>query len=88
MGDCFLNLNRNMGNDTVHFIINNKKKNVELHTAAREHWCINIQPCLPTDLVNVLFSVKDLLTHEKKIATAKLHRQYCHPPFAFLEKVL
>ena len=30
----------------------------------------------------------DLSTHEKKIAAAKLHRQYCHPPFAFRKKVL
>ena len=44
-------LNINTGNDTAHFIINNKKKNVELYTSARRHWCINIQPCLPTDSV-------------------------------------
>ena len=43
-------LNINMGNDTAHFIINNKK-NVELYTSASRHWCINIQPCLPTDSV-------------------------------------
>ena len=58
------NLNINTGNDTAHFIINNKKKNVELYTSASEHCCINIQPCLPTDSVNVLFSMKDLSTHE------------------------
>ena len=83
-----LNLNINTCNDTAHFIVNNKKKNVELHSSAREHWCINIQPCLPTDSVNNLFSMKDLSTHENKIPAAKLHRQYCHPPFAFLKKVL
>ena len=32
--------------------------------------------------------MKDLSTHEKKIAAAKLHHQYCHAPFAFLKKVL
>ena len=47
---------------------------------------INIQPYLPKDSVNILFSMKDLSTHEKKIAAAKLHRQYCHPPFALLKK--
>ena len=31
------NLDIKMGNDTAHFIINNKKKNVELYTSAREH---------------------------------------------------
>ena len=80
------NLNINTRNDTAHFIVNNKKKNVELHSSAREHWCINIQPCLPTDSVNNLFSMKDLSTHEKKIPAEKLHRQYCHPRFAFLKK--
>ena len=45
------NLDIKMGNDTAHFIINNKKKNVELYTSAREHWCIDIQSCLPTDSV-------------------------------------
>ena len=83
-----LNLNINTCNDTGNFIVNNKKKNVELPSSAREHWCINIQPCLPTDSVNNLFSMKDLFTKEKKIPAAKLHRQYCHPPFAFLKKVL
>ena len=82
------NLNINTGNDTAHFIINGKKKNVELHTSASGYWCINIQPCLPTDSVKILFSMNDLSAHEKKIAAAKLHRQYCHPPFAFLKKVL
>ena len=82
------NLNINTRNDTANFIINNKNKNVKLHSSASEHWCINIQPCLPTDSVNNLFSMKDLSTHEKKIPAAKLHRQYCHPPFAFLKKVL
>ena len=61
-----LNLNINTCNDTAHFIVNNKKKNVELHSSAREHWCINIQPCLPTDSVNNLFSMKDLFRHEIK----------------------
>ena len=32
--------------------------------------------------------MKDLSTHENKISAAKLHRQYCHPPFSFLKKVL
>ena len=82
------NLNINKDNDTAHFIINNKKKNVELYTPASGHWCINIQPCLHTDSVNVLFSMKDLSTHEKKIAPAKLHCQYCHLSFAFLKKVI
>ena len=31
--------------------------------------------------------MKDLSTHEKKIAAAKLHRQHCLSPFAFLKKV-
>ena len=82
------NLNINTRNNTAHFIVNNKKKNVELYSSASEYWCINIQPCLPADYVNNLFSMKDLSTHEKKIPAAKLHRQYCHPPFAFLKKVL
>ena len=43
------NLNINMNNGTAHFIIKNKKKNVKLYTSASGHWCINIQPCLPTD---------------------------------------
>ena len=41
-----------------------------------------------TDSVNVLFSMKYLSRHEKKISARKLHRQYCHPPFSFLKKVL
>ena len=82
------NLNINTRNNTAHFIVNNKKKNVELYSSASEHWCINVQTWLPTDSVNNLFSMKDLSTHENKIPAAKLHRQYCHPPFAFLKKVL
>ena len=83
------NLNINTLNDTAHFIINNKKNHLWMkYSSASEYWCINIQPCLPADLVNNLFNMKDLSTHEKKIPAAKLHSQYCHPPFAFLKKVL
>ena len=42
---------------------------------------------LPMDSLKVLFIMKDLSTHYKKIAAVKLHCQYCHPPFAFLKKV-
>ena len=51
-----------------------------MHTSASRHWCINIQPCLPTNPVNVSFSKKDLSTHE--------NYQYYHPPLAFLNIVL
>ena len=45
------NLNRNTGNYTANFIINNNKKNVELCTSASGHWCIDNQSCLTTDSV-------------------------------------
>ena len=76
------------GNDSAQFTIDGKTKEVALFTSASGHWCVNIQPCIPVDAMSVLFSVDGLSKGEKQQAAARLHRQYCHPPFSFLKKVL
>ena len=83
------NLVISTADDTVEITINNMKKKVELYTSLSGHWCVNIQPSFPVDSVSVLFThLQDMSTNEKAKAAKHLHRQYCHPPFEFLRKVL
>lgn len=75
-------------NDTAEITINGEKKTVELYTSTSGHWCINIQPSFPVEAISTLFSVSNMSYQQKKSAARHLHRQYCHPPYEFLEKVL
>ncbi len=61
---------------------------INLSNTVSGHWCINIQPSYPHESIKVMFSCK-LMNQKEKVATAKkLHRQFCHPTYEFLEKVL
>ena len=75
-------------NDTAEFTINDVKKNVELFTSPSGHWCVNVQPGFPEEVVNIMFSVQEMTYHQKESAAKRIHRQFCHPPFEFLKKVL
>ena len=82
------NLTIRTGDDSAQLTIDGKVKEMALFTSASGHWCVNIQPCFPVDAVSILFSVSGLTKAEKQQAAARLHRQYCHPAFSFLKKVL
>ena len=82
------NLTIRTGDDSAQLIIDGKVKEMALFTSASGHWCVNIQPCFPVDAMSILFSVSGLTKAEKQQAAARLHWQYCHPPFSFLKKVL
>lgn len=83
-----LNLLICTGNETAEVTINCVKKNVELFTSPTGHWCINVQPGFPVEVLDVMFSVSELLKHKNEHAAKRLHHQFCHPPFEFLKKVL
>ena len=75
--------------ETAELQLNGHKKNVDLCTSKSGHWCFNLQP--PSSLLcaaNTFFSVTDLDAEQKKKAAVQIHRQFCHPPFSFLSKVL
>jgi len=57
----------NTGNDTAEITINSIKKNVELFNAPSGHWCINIQPGFPVEIVDVMFSIKEMSKEEKNM---------------------
>jgi len=75
-------------NDTAEFTLNDVKKNVELFTSPSGHWCVNVQPGFPEEVVDIMFSVQEMTPQEKESAAKRIHRQFCHPPFEFLKKVL
>ena len=52
------------------------------------HWCIEIQPNFPLEAISVMFSVAHLSKEEKVSVAERLHKQFCHPPYQFLRKVL
>ena len=78
----------NTGDDTAEITINSVKNNVELFNAPSGHWCINIQPGFPVEVVDVMFSVKEMSREQKTHAAKQIHRQFCHPTFEFMKKVL
>jgi len=78
----------NTGDDTAEITINSVKNNVELFNAPSGHWCINIQPGFPVEVVGVMFSVKEMSREQKTHAAKQIHRQFCHPTFEFMKKVL
>ena len=75
------------GNDSAELTINTVTHKVELYTLSDGHWCLNIQPSFPIEAINSLFSTINL-SRKEKFAAARIHRQFCHPSFEFLKKVL
>ena len=61
---------------------------MELFTSKSGHWCIEIQPNFPLEAISVMFSVAHLSKVEKVSVAEHLHRQFCHPSYQFLKKVL
>ena len=57
-----------------------------MNTSTSGHWCV--QPSFPLDAVDVLFTTKGMTGNDKRNAARRLHRQFCHPPYEFLRKVL
>ena len=47
-----------------------------------------IQPNFPLKAISVMFSVAHLPKETKVSVAERLHRQFCHPPYQFLKKVL
>ena len=80
----------NASDDTEEFTINGERKHVELFTSKSGHWCIEIQPNFPLEAISVMFSVAHLSKEEKCLLlnAERLHRQFCHPPYQFLTKIL
>ena len=75
------------GNDSAELTINTITRKVKLYTLSGGHWCLNIQPSFPIEAINSLFSTINL-SRKEKFAAARIHRQFCHPSFEFLKKVL
>ena len=63
-------------------------KGIKLCTSASGNLCINIKARFPINAMSVPFSVKTLTKRGKTQTAAKLHCQFCHPPFTYLKKVL
>ena len=61
---------------------------MELFTSKNGHWCIEIQPNFPLEAISVMFLVAHLSKEEKVSVAERLHRQFCHPLYQFLKKVL
>lgn len=78
----------NTGNDTAEITINSVNNDVELFNAPSGHWCINIQPGFPVEVVDVMFSIKEMSKEEKEHAAKRIHQQFSHPTFEFMKKVL
>ena len=76
------------GNDSAELTINTITHKVELYTSSGWHFCLNIQPSFPIEAINSLFSTINLSQMEKCSVVARILRQFCHPSFEFLKKVL
>ena len=76
-------------NETAMFTLNGERKVTDLYTSASGHWCLNLSSPLSTlRSVQSYFSIQGMSKGEKSNAALHIHRQFCHPPFHFLEKVL
>ena len=79
----------NTKTETTELMLNGSRKIVDLCTSKSGHWCLSLQS--PLSIMNACesyFSVASLSRAEKKNAAIHVHRQFCHPPYRFLEKVL
>ena len=74
--------------DTAGFTINGERNHVELFTSKSGQWCIEMQPNFPLEAISVMFLVAHLSKEEKVSVAERLHRQFCHPPYQFLKKIL
>ena len=61
---------------------------MELFTSKSGRWCSDIQPNFPLEAMSVMFSVAHFSKEEKVSVAERLHRQFCHPSYQFLRKVL
>ena len=78
----------NASDDTAEFTINGERKHVELFTSKSGLWYIEIQPNSPLEAISVMFSVALLSKEEEVYVAERLHRQFSHPSYQFLKKVL
>ena len=75
--------------ETATLKLNGVVKDVDLYTSKSGHWCLSLKPSLSMlESVETYFSVAKLTKDEKLQSATHIHRQFCHPPFTFLAKIM